>query len=298
MDCHAIKGILNPTPPFDFHKSLDYLRVTLPAACDIRLKRNSLAMATSVDKQVVMFRLRSSGSVDQPKLNYLLISDHAIVENTRLAVLDQISHFLSLYDNLDSFYRIGSSDRRFTPVLRKLYGYHPVKFLTPFENACWAVLQQHIAIADAAQTKQRLTRTFGRVGSIRQLQFNAFPEPADLAYANRFNLGSTIKDDIKAEALQDLARAFTETDDYFLQQAPYDTVFEWLLKIRGLSNWSATDIMLQGLGRTDRVPASDRRLVNSAARLYGKMIYGGLSSIAEQYGPWQGYWAQYLKLAA
>ncbi len=298
MNWHATNGFLHPTPPFNFELSREWLKIVSEQDEDILFGNHSIARGTSVNRQAVLFRLKSVGTVENPRLKFLLLSENPIYENTRLIVLERISQFLGLYDNLSFFYCIGKNDTHFYPVLQRLYGYHPVKFLTVFENACWAVLQQNNTTEVARHLKRQLLHHFGTVIQMRQIRIHVFPEPEDLAFANYFDICNLLNDDLKAEALQHLGRAFSDVNESFLLQSPYQAVFEWLINIRGMSAWAAKYILLNGLGRTEHALLADKNLINSAGRCYGKLIYTGLATIAEQYGEWQGYWSRYLNIAA
>ncbi len=56
--------------------------------------------------------------------------------------MDRLGFYLSLQDDLRPFYAIADADPDFAPVARGLYGFQQVKFLTPFEHLCWAILTQ------------------------------------------------------------------------------------------------------------------------------------------------------------
>ncbi len=298
MDFFTVQGKLHPTAPFDFHKSLKFLKISATEKNAQLLSANSLAKAILVKNQVIVFHIKSTGTVERPVLKYLLLSEQPISEEIKLHVLDRVSFFLSLYDNLEYFYRIGRHDNVFNPVIQKLYGYHPVKFLTPFENACWAILAQYTPLPVARRMKNALRQNYGTKIALQQFELYAFPDPLDLVYANIFEVQKLLGDDNKTEYILSLARAFKEVDDDFLRYSPYDEVYDWLLSLKGVGAWSAAFMMLHGLGRTDRVLQSDHRLISSAAKFYGEMVFAGISSIAEQYGEWQGYWAHYLRAAA
>src|SRR3712207_43217 len=102
-----------------------------------RLAARALAKAVLLGGQAVVFEVAAAGSVEQPRLVYTLYSDQPIGESVRRAAEDRIAFFLSLGDDLRSFYATGLEDPAFAPLIRRLYGYHQVKFITPFENACW-----------------------------------------------------------------------------------------------------------------------------------------------------------------
>jgi DNA-3-methyladenine glycosylase II len=109
----------------------------------------------------------------------------------------------------------------------------------------------------------------------------------------------SIRNDRRAEYLIEIARAFSEADEEFLKTAPDEEVEAWLRNIKGIGEWSATFIMVRGLGRMEYVPLTETRLLEAASKVYGHGTELGreeLKSLAERYGIWQGYWAHYLRV--
>ena len=154
-------GFLTPKPPFDFSKSLDFLGMFPPMRDDQKIAELSLARAIGVGGQTIGFSVRSTGLIKNPRLEYTLISGRALSRGLRDALIDRVGFFLSTLDDLDPFYRIGYGDVDFAPVVQKLYGLHQVKFLTPFECACWAVLSQRYPLAAAQWAKKTIVEKFG-----------------------------------------------------------------------------------------------------------------------------------------
>jgi DNA-3-methyladenine glycosylase II len=130
-----LQGTLTPKPPFDFDKALEFLGHFRPAMGEQKTHDGILTKAISINGQMVVFRLQSIGTLDAPELAYILYSDSAISDDLHMAVRDRIGFFLSLHDDLHPFYAIAEEDPAFEPVMQELYGYHQVKFLSPFENA-------------------------------------------------------------------------------------------------------------------------------------------------------------------
>jgi DNA-3-methyladenine glycosylase II len=218
------------------------------------LAERALAKAVLIGGQSVVFAIAAAGSVEQPRLEYTLHSDQPIDAATRAAAEDRIACFLSLNDDLRPFYAIGRDDPPFAPLIERLYGYHQVKFLTPFENACWAVLTQRTPIPIAKQIKHALSERFGASLAIDGQRYAAFPEPARLADADMAELQGLVGNPRRAEYLQAVARAFAAADEAWLRAAPYAEVEAWLRAIKGLGAWSTTFVLLRGLGRMDRLP--------------------------------------------
>ena len=294
-------GTLTPTPPFDFSKSLQFLGIFGPTKNEQTVSTHSLTKAISIDGQTVVFQLTSIGTTEKPGLEYTLFSAKPFSQAMENAVVERITFFLSLKDDLQPFYRLGREDPDFAPIIEHLYGYHQVKFLTPFENACWAVLTQRNPMKIAQQTKQALVEKYGSSLEVSGSVYWAFPEPMQIAVADESELLKMIRNDRRTEYLVAVARAFSEADEEFLKTASDVAVEAWLRNIKGIGEWSATFIMVRGLGRMERVPLTEARLFEAASKVYGRgeeLSRNDLKRIADRYGLWQGYWAHYLRVAS
>ena len=140
----------------------------MPARGEQAIEKDlALTKAAFVRGQLVTFRVQSTGSTEQPKLTYTLFSEQPLTPEVSDAAADRIRFYLSLDDDLQPFYELGRDDTYFQPVIDKLYGYHQVKFSTPFENASWAVLTQRNQMANAQRMKTALVERFG--GSITRV---------------------------------------------------------------------------------------------------------------------------------
>jgi len=269
-----------------------------PMQEDQTVSEVSLTKAIPVGGRTIVFRLKPTGTIKMPALKYTLFSDHPFSHGLTDVILDRISFFLSLNDDLDQFYRIAINDPNFAPVLQKLYGLHQVKFLTPFECACWAVLSQRNQLNAARKAKQALLERFGTSLEVNGQVYRAFPEPGQLAETSNEDLKQLIRHERREDYLAHITKAFTEVDERFLRTGEYDKVEDWLKNIRGIGEFSSRLIMLRGLGRMDKL-AVEKRLIAAAGRVYGRpMKEQRLHVIAEKYGRAKGYWAYYLRTAA
>jgi DNA-3-methyladenine glycosylase II len=293
-------GTLQPTAPFDFAKTVDFLGGFGPLADEQLLRTRTLQRAVMRDGQPIVFRLGASGDVETPRLEYTLFAEAPIDAASERAVADRIAFFLSLHDDLRPFYALAQIDPVFVPVVEQLYGYHQVKFPTPFEAACWAILTQRNSMASARTLRRRLSERFGQSLDVDGSLHVALPEAETIAGADPNELQDMLPNLRRAEYLGAVARAFSGVDEGWLRAAPYDDVASWLGAIAGIGAWSTTFIMLRGLGRTDRFPAGETRIGAIVARRYNdgaELSQAQLERIAAQYGVWQGYWAHYLRVA-
>ena len=267
---------------------------------DLTIHEQTLTRAVSFGGQAIVFKIRSTGLIKNPRLKVTLFSEKSLPSGIRDAVSDRIGFFLSLYDDLEPFYRIGYGDVDFAPVLQKQYGLHHVKFITPFECASWAVLSQRYPMGAAQRVKQSITKKFGTTIEIEHQTYRAYPEATRLAQASAEDLMPLVRNKRRVEFLMAVAKAFNEIDEHFLRTAKYDEVEAWLGKINGIGEWSSKLIMVRGLGRMEKL-AVENRLLKAAASVYGHgkpLEQARFDQIAEKYGRWKGYWAYYLRAAS
>ena len=267
---------------------------------DYRPDEQSLMRAVGFGGQAIVFKVKSTGMIKNPRLKYNLYSERPLSAGIRDAVVDRIGFFLSLFDDLESFYRIGYGDVDFAPILQKYYGLHHVKFITPFECAAWAVLSQRYPMGAAQKVKQAIVEKFGTGLEVEGQFYRAFPEPARLVRVNEEQLMPLVRNKRRVEFLMSVSKAFSEIDERFLRTAKYDEVDGWLGKINGIGTWSSRLIMVRGLGRMEKL-AVENRLLKAASLVYGHgkpLAQARFDQLAEKYGPWKGYWAYYLRASS
>src|SRR2546425_705182 len=102
---HSEEGSLRPTPPFDFAKSLDFLGMFPPMQEDQTVSEVSLTKAIRVGGRTIVFQLKPTGTIKMPALRYTLFSDHPFSHGLTDVILDRISFFLSLNDDLKQLIR-------------------------------------------------------------------------------------------------------------------------------------------------------------------------------------------------
>jgi DNA-3-methyladenine glycosylase II len=276
--------------PFDFDLSLRFVAGFSPTAGEQHIGGGRLTKALRVDGRTVLADV-SAAPGGEPALDVRLTGadDDSVVE----AALDRVRFFLSLDDDLTGFYAL--ADDVFEPVVRQLYGYHQVKFSSPWENVVWAILSQRTARRVAVKEKSALVHRIGNEIEHDDAVHRAFPDAEQVAGLD--DLAATIGNERKAGFLQGAARRWLELSETELREAPYDQAKAQLLSLPGIGPWSATFVLIRGLGRMDETPV-EKQLMRAAAGIYGEYVdEDALMRLSERYGPWRGYWAHYLRAA-
>lgn len=290
---------LSARPPFSFAQTLLFIR-TFYAREYERVPAREQVLGTTLRRVVsvlgvpVLFEVvEREGGLELTL--YASQLDDALIE----AASDRVRFYLGLDDDLTPLY--SRADPVFEGVVAELYGYHMLKVLTPFEAACWALVQQRTPNGFAHKTMAKLAAHFGGSLEHEGKTYTAFPDAKQLLDNPQARLLDATNNTRKTERLLHLIRAFAGADESFLRTAPYSEVARWLLGIKGLGTWSVDFVMLRGLGRSERVPWSDTGMLGAVSRVYTQgfeISLGSARELAERYGWLAGYWAHYVKTAA
>lgn len=289
-----IDGTIRPVRPFDFSHTLRFVKSFRPCSDEQHIAGANLTKAVTVGGRPVVF---TTHPATETSLHYIVHAREPINPCLQLLVQDRIRFYLGCDDELAAFYEIADRDPDFAPVARSLRGFHHVKFMTPFENAVWAVMGQAVPLAISRAMKRRFVERFGSKLRLGAHEYWAFPDAKTIAALEQRELAEVIHLERKARAVRAVAAAFSDADEAFLRTGPYDDVYDWLRAIDGIGEWPAAFIMLRGLGRMERVQPHES-LLAAAAHVYRRSIDAPrFAELAERYGPWQGYWAFYLRNA-
>lgn len=289
---------MQPVAPFDFARSLKFLGEFMASRGEQRFDQMTITKAIRIDGVTAIFRVKSTGTVDAPCLSVDVYAEQPLSPSLIEALRYRVGFWLSVDDDLTPFYDIGRDDPVFAPVIDQLYGYHQVKFLTPYENATWSIMSSRTGMNQAKQIKQRFIDAYGTKLEFEGKTYAAFPEPHDLLGVSVEELEEVVGPMRRAEYIQSASRAFSMVDEAWLVEGDYDDVKKWLLGIKGIGEWGSAFILLRGLGRTERVPVSDARLMQQVSRRYGiEEDAENVRQLAKRYGAYQGYWAHYLRAA-
>lgn len=284
--------------PFDFAKSLKFLGEFMASRGEQNFDQLAVTKTIRIDGVTVIFRVKSTGTVDASCLSVDVYAEQPLSPPLIDALRHRVGFWLSVEDDLTPFYDIGRDDAAFAPIIDQLYGYHQVKFLTPYENATWSIMSSRTGMNQAKQIKQRFIDAYGTKLEFDGKTYAVFPETHDLLGVGVEELEEVVGPMRRAEYIQSASRAFSMVDEAWLVEGDYDEVKKWLLSIKGIGEWGSSFILLRGLGRVERLPEMDRRLQEQVARRYGvEEEVENVRELAKRYGDYKGYWAHYLRAA-
>ncbi|WP_322762402.1 hypothetical protein [Frankia sp. Cr2] len=231
---------------------------------------------------------------DDSWIEVAIASSGPVTDELRAMVADRVTFYLSLDDDLSELAGVAAGDPAFAAVEARMRGYHQVKFPTPQENIVWAILAQRTPLPVARKAKLRLMHHVNPPVSGFGVELQPFPSLPQLAALSLEDFAELVGHSRKAGYLFGSVQKLAQVDESFLRAGACDEVERFLLSLPGIGRWSATFVMIRGLGRMELLP-DDAELLKAVHRVYGEPPPGDLATLSARYAPNQGYWAHYLR---
>lgn len=197
------------------------------------------------------------------------------------AATAQVLRFMSLDIDGRDWPAVGDRDPVIADAQRRLPGFRPCGFFSPYEAAAWAVLSQRVQMRQAAAFKARLTQEYGDGG--------AFPAPAVLRDLD-LNLPGR-----KTEYLHAVAEAALDglLSGEHLRSLPSDEALAQVQQIKGLGPFAAELVVIRGANFADVLPRNEDRLNAEIIEQYGPDA--SIASITDAWSPYRSWASVHLR---
>ncbi len=157
------------------------------------------------------------------------------------------------------------------PITAALRGLKPPRYPTLWEACAHAVLFQQISIHAAAAIMRRAVEALGECVAVDGIRCIAFPPPQRWLSAGDAELRAAGLSRNKIAHVRCAAEAFARgtIDEPTLEELPTPEAAQRLRAIRGIGAWSASVVLLRGLGRLDTFPLHDSGVARTLSLLAG-----------------------------
>jgi DNA-3-methyladenine glycosylase II len=185
--------------------------------------------------------------------------------------LPVVARMLGTDVNLARWYARSRRVGWLAPITAALRGLKPPRYPTLWEACAHAILFQQISIHAAAAIMRRAVDRLGNHAAAGSIRCVAFPPPHRWLEAADADLRAAGISKNKIAHLRAAAAAFADgtLDERSLEQLPTPQAAERLRSIRGIGAWSASVVLLRGLGRLDTFPLRDSGVARSLSLLAG-----------------------------
>ena len=165
-----------------------------------------------------------------------------------------------------------------------MLGVKPPRYPTLWEACVNAIVFQQVSLSAASWISRHLVEALGVPIECGALKLHMFPTAESLQGANDVVLSATGLSANKLAALRRVAEALlTGTlDEAMLEALPSPDAVALLCRIKGIGPWTATVILLRGLGRLDVFPMNDSSVVRNLELVGGVDVDHVLDALGPQ----------------
>ena len=176
-----------------------------------------------------------------------------------------------------------------SPLGERMRGVRPPRYPTLWEACVNAIVFQQISLHAATSIMRRLIVALGRLHNSDGVSLYAFPTPESFLAADDDILRAAGLSLGKRSTLRRVAEALEAgtLDEAILEDLATPDAAALLCGIKGIGPWTATVILLRGLGRLDVFPMNDSSVARNLALVSGSApvdVENTLDSLSPQQG--------------
>jgi DNA-3-methyladenine glycosylase II len=200
-----------------------------------------------------------------------------------------VARMLGAQVDLRNWYARSRKIAWLAPISVALRGLKPPRYATLWEACAHAILFQQISIHAAAAIMRRAVELLGESVTAGGVHCVAFPPPQRWLESSDTALAGVGISRNKIAHLRSVASAVSagEVDEAQLERLSTPEAAERLCTVRGIGAWSASVVLLRGLGRLDVFPLRDSGAARTLALLAGD-AHVDEAELLERLGPVKG----------
>ncbi len=212
--------------------------------------------------------------------------------------LETVRRMLGTDRTLKEFDRAAARIPWLRPLARRMRGVKPPRYPTLWEACVNAIVFQQVSIHAASAILQRYVVALGSAPqSCEGVPLHAFPDAEVTLRANDDALRAAGLSANKVATLRRVAQALVSgtLDERMLEERSSIEAAAMLTAIKGIGPWTATVILLRGLGRLDVFPRNDSGVAGGIAFAGGSLPE--IESVLDALGSQRGMLYYHLLLA-
>ena len=217
-------------------------------------------------------------------------------EHTRALTI--VRRILGVERKLSHFYRAAKGISWLWPLAVRMRGVKPPRYPTLWEACVNAIVFQQVSLIAASSIVRRMIVALGLPVKCGDIALHAFPSAESLRVAGDDILLAAGLSANKLATLRRVADALLSSslDEAMLEERPSPDAVEILCRIKGIGPWTATVILLRGLGRLDVFPMNDSSVARNLAFVAGASPLD-IGRVLTALGPQRGMLYYHLLLA-
>ncbi|WP_176736948.1 DNA-3-methyladenine glycosylase family protein [Oligoflexus tunisiensis] len=289
-----------------FSTARHWVSVTAPYRLDLtvsvlrRLSTNTVDIFTAEGQYI-----RAFGDFQQPVV--VLVTQEkpetlAVTIEGRTAdhvpALALVRRMLGVDRDLASFTRAAKRISWLRPLVIAMSGVKPPRYPTLWEACVNAILFQQVSLAAASSILRRMIEAMSPPIERNHITFHPFPSVEKFTSTRDDLLRNVGLSTSKLATLRRVADAIQARvlDETSLEALPSPEAAARLRQIKGIGSWTATVILLRGLGRLDVFPMNDSSVARNLITVAGDTPFD-IDQVLAALGPQRGMLYYHLLLA-
>lgn len=226
-----------------------------------------------------------------------VIIEGAADEHVRALAI--VRRMLGVDRELSHFDRAAKGVPWLRPLAIRMRGVKPPRYPTLWEACVNAIVFQQVSLVAASSILRRMILALGVSIERDDIALRAFPSVESFQGASDDVLRWAGLSTNKLGALRRVADALLSgaLDEASLEERPSPDVAALLGRIKGIGPWTATLILLRGLGRLDVFPMNDTSVARNLAFVAGATAPLDIDRVLGALGPQRGMLYYHLLLA-
>jgi 3-methyladenine DNA glycosylase/8-oxoguanine DNA glycosylase len=283
------QGRLAARPPFHLEATVRVLQRRATNLVDVWDQGCYLRVLPTGDGAALV-GVENRGTVDNPDVRLDVLRANPS-SSARAALVRTVRKVLGLDVDPEPLSRLAEVEPGLGRTALALRGMRPPRFAELFESFASVVPFQQVSLDSGVAVVGRLVERFGTSLEYEGRRFHAFPSARAVAGAPDGALRACGMSARKAETLRRVAHAIEsgEVTEAKLARMNSQDAIRFLDEFKGIGPWSASLVLLRGLGRLDVFPPGDAGAVRGLVGLLGLEPGPSLARVVERLGDRRGY---------
>ncbi len=283
-------GPLATRAPFHLEATVRVLQRRPTNLVDVWTEDNRYHRAFAVEEGVALVTVENRGTIDQPDVHFTVPCGNPS-SASRAALGESVRRILGLDLDPEPMQRLAEAPRALAPTALALRGMRPPRFAGLFETFGNVIPFQQVSLDSGVAIVARLVERFGKALEHEGRRFHTFPDARVVAGAPLEAIRACGLSRVKADTLRRVATAIASgelTEEKLSAMRSADAV-QFLSELRGIGPWSASLVLLRGLGRLDVFPPGDVGVAQGLQKVAGISTGRSLDRMLRRFGDQRGY---------
>jgi 3-methyladenine DNA glycosylase/8-oxoguanine DNA glycosylase len=283
-------GRLATHAPFHLEATVRVLQRRPTNRVDLWAQQHRYMRALATTEGLALVEVANLGSIDDPDIRFTV--QHGSFSPAVSAVLRQtLRQILGLDVAPAPLSRLVEGQPGLAQTAMALRGMRPPRFAGLFEAFASVVPFQQLSLDAGVAIVGRLVERFGERIEHDGHRFYAFPDARVVARARLHTLRACGLSLRKAETLRHIARAIhsgSVTEEKLSHMTSVEAL-RFLTELNGVGPWTASLVLLRGMGRLDVFPPGDVGVARGLSSLTRPAPGPSLDRLIQRFGENRGY---------